>query len=152
MPPPGRPRNDEETCVLSVRLPVSMRHELDRYIDRLETQVGIKASRTDMIRHALRTLLEGQGIAVREVGVVIEEGGRENKPAPQLTSAMLIQEYIDMHRHEDILLKEMSAWVRQEYHTRTGLVFRDPKRAILKFADRGMLIKVESGVYRVAGQ
>jgi len=46
--------------VLAVRVPVALRHELDRYLDALETRVGLKASRNEIIRHALRLFLETQ--------------------------------------------------------------------------------------------
>jgi hypothetical protein len=56
--PRGRPQRDEPTCVLAVRVPVALRDELDRYLDALETRVGLKASRNEIIRHALRLFLE----------------------------------------------------------------------------------------------
>jgi hypothetical protein len=43
-----------------VRVPVALRNELDRYLDALETRVGLKASRNAIIRHALRLFLETQ--------------------------------------------------------------------------------------------
>jgi len=58
--PQGRPKRDEPTCVLAVRVPVALRDALDRYLDALETRVGLKASRNEIIRHALRLLLETQ--------------------------------------------------------------------------------------------
>ena len=56
----GRPQGDEHTCVLAVRVPVALREELDRYLDALETRLGLKASRNAIIRHALRMFLEAQ--------------------------------------------------------------------------------------------
>jgi hypothetical protein len=56
----GRPPGDEPTCVLAVRVPVALREELDRSLDALETRLGLKASRTAIIRHALRVLLAAQ--------------------------------------------------------------------------------------------
>ena len=56
----GRPQGDEPTCVLAVRVPVALREELDRYLDALETRLGLKASRNAIIRHALRLFLEAQ--------------------------------------------------------------------------------------------
>jgi len=53
----GRPKGDESTCVLAVRVPIALREELDRYLDALETRIGLKASRTAIIRHALRRFL-----------------------------------------------------------------------------------------------
>ncbi len=58
--PRGRPTRDEPTCVLAVRVPVALRDALDRYLDALETRVGLKASRNEIIRHALRLFLETQ--------------------------------------------------------------------------------------------
>jgi len=56
----GRPKRDEPTCVLAVRVPVALREELDRYLDALESRSGLKASRNEIIRHALRLFLEVQ--------------------------------------------------------------------------------------------
>jgi len=56
----GRPPGDEPTCVLAVRVPVALREELDRYLDALETRLGLKASRNEIIRHALRVFLAAQ--------------------------------------------------------------------------------------------
>ena len=53
----GRPKGDESTCVLAVRVPIALREELDRYLDALETRVGLKASRNAILRHALRRFL-----------------------------------------------------------------------------------------------
>jgi len=56
----GRPKGDEPTCVLAVRVPVALREELDRYLDALETRLGLKGSRNEIIRHALRLFLVAQ--------------------------------------------------------------------------------------------
>jgi hypothetical protein len=56
----GRPKGDEPTCVLAVRVPIALREQLDRYLDALETRVGLKASRNEIIHHALRQLLEAE--------------------------------------------------------------------------------------------
>jgi hypothetical protein len=58
--PRGRPTRDEPTCVLAVRVPIALRNALDRYLDALETRVGLKASRNAIIRHALRLFLATQ--------------------------------------------------------------------------------------------
>ena len=63
--PQGRPKRDEPTCVLAVRVPVALRDALDRYLDALETRIGLKASRNAIIRHALRLFLETQHPAGR---------------------------------------------------------------------------------------
>jgi hypothetical protein len=69
--PRGRPKRDEPTCVLAVRVPVALCNELDRYLDALETRVGLKASRNAIIRHALRLFLEAQ-----------QQMGRPTPPPP----------------------------------------------------------------------
>ncbi len=56
----GRPKSDEPTWVLAVRVPMALREQLDRYLDALETQIGLKASRNEIIRHALRQFLEAE--------------------------------------------------------------------------------------------
>jgi metal-responsive CopG/Arc/MetJ family transcriptional regulator len=45
---------------LAVRVPIALREQLDRYLDALETRVGLKASRNEIIRHALRQFLEAE--------------------------------------------------------------------------------------------
>ena len=50
----GRPQGDEPTCVLAVRVPIALREALDRYLDALETRIGLKASRTCCMRHIPR--------------------------------------------------------------------------------------------------
>src|SRR2546421_12636409 len=56
--PQGRPKRDEPTCVLAVRVPVALRAALDRSLDALEPRLGLKARRKAIIRHALRLVLE----------------------------------------------------------------------------------------------
>jgi hypothetical protein len=56
----GRPKRDEPTCVLAVRVPVALREALDRDLDALEARLGLKASRNEIIRHALRQFLAAQ--------------------------------------------------------------------------------------------
>lgn len=63
--PPGRPKRDEPTCVLAVRVPVALRDALDRSLDALETRVGLKARRNAISRHALRLFLATQQPAGR---------------------------------------------------------------------------------------
>jgi hypothetical protein len=41
-------------------VPIALREELDRYLDALETRLGLKASRNAIIRHALRRFLAAQ--------------------------------------------------------------------------------------------
>jgi hypothetical protein len=56
----GRPQGDESPCVLAVHVPIALREQLDRSLDVLEPRVGLKASRNESSRHALRQLLEAE--------------------------------------------------------------------------------------------
>lgn len=56
----GRPQGDEETCVIAIRIPVALRDRLDRYLDRLETQHGLKGNRAAVSRRALEKFLDEQ--------------------------------------------------------------------------------------------
>ena len=56
----GRPKSNIETEVIAVRIPVELGERLDRYLDRLETQTGIKSNRNSMVRHALRLFLDAE--------------------------------------------------------------------------------------------
>jgi hypothetical protein len=53
----GRPRGAPSTIV-NLRIPVALLAELDRYIDRLESQTGLKANRGMIVRRALALFLE----------------------------------------------------------------------------------------------
>jgi len=53
----GRPKGVPSTIV-NLRIPVDLLAELDRYIDRLEVQTGLKAHRGMMARRALALFLE----------------------------------------------------------------------------------------------
>lgn len=55
--PVGRPKA-EPSVVLNIRVPVSLVGQLDRYLDRLETQTGLKANRGMIARHALEVFLD----------------------------------------------------------------------------------------------
>ena len=63
--PKDVPNATRPTCVLAVRVPIVLRDALDRSLDALETRVGLKASRNEIIRHALRLFLETQQPAGR---------------------------------------------------------------------------------------
>jgi hypothetical protein len=69
--PVGRPKSEVETEVIAVRIPVELRERLDRYLDRLETETGIKANRNSIVRHTLKLFLDAQGKATpgREDGL-----------------------------------------------------------------------------------
>ena len=53
----GRPKGPPSTIV-NLRLPLELVARLDRYIDRLETQTGLKAHRGMIARRALELFLE----------------------------------------------------------------------------------------------
>jgi hypothetical protein len=54
--PVGRPKGEPSTIV-NVRLPLTLVAELDRYLDRLERQTGLKANRGMITRRALALFL-----------------------------------------------------------------------------------------------
>jgi len=57
MKPRGRPKGEPSTIV-NVRFPVALLARLDRYLDRLEVQTGLKANRGMIARRALEIFLE----------------------------------------------------------------------------------------------
>jgi hypothetical protein len=57
MKPRGRPKGEPSTIV-NVRFPVVLLARLDRYLDRLEVQTGLKANRGRIARRALELFLE----------------------------------------------------------------------------------------------
>jgi hypothetical protein len=54
--PVGRPKGAPSTIV-NVRLPLTLVAQLDRYLDRLERQTGLKANRGMIARRALECFL-----------------------------------------------------------------------------------------------
>jgi len=52
----GRPKGEPSTIV-NVRLPLLLVAQLDRYLDRLERQTGLKANRGMIARRALELFL-----------------------------------------------------------------------------------------------
>jgi hypothetical protein len=52
----GRPKSEPSTIV-NVRLPLTLVAQLDRYLDRLERQTGLKANRDMIMRRALACFL-----------------------------------------------------------------------------------------------
>jgi hypothetical protein len=58
--PVGRPTGVPSTIV-NVRLPLTLVAELDRYLDRLERQTGLKANRGMIARRALALFLASHG-------------------------------------------------------------------------------------------
>jgi hypothetical protein len=55
-PPVGRPKGEPSTIV-NVRLPLTLLAQLDRYLDQLEWQTGLKANRGMIARRALALFL-----------------------------------------------------------------------------------------------
>jgi hypothetical protein len=55
-PPVGRPKGEPSTIV-NVRLPLTLLAQLDRYLDQLEWQTGLKANRGMIARRALERFL-----------------------------------------------------------------------------------------------
>jgi hypothetical protein len=55
--PGGRPKGEPSTIV-NVRLPLALLARLDRYLDRLEVQPGLKANRGMITRRALELFLD----------------------------------------------------------------------------------------------
>ena len=55
----GRPKGEAST-VTNIRLPVALVHRLDRYLDKLETETGLRTNRAGIIRHALKVFLESK--------------------------------------------------------------------------------------------
>ena len=60
--PVGRPKGEPSTIV-NVRLPLTLVAELDRYLDRLERQTGLKANRGMIARRALGLFLASHASA-----------------------------------------------------------------------------------------
>src|SRR5437867_11504975 len=58
--PVGRPQGAPSTIV-NVRLPLTLVAQLDRYLDRLERQTGLKANRGMIARRALALFLASHG-------------------------------------------------------------------------------------------
>jgi len=61
--PVGRPKSAPSTIV-NVRLPLTLVAALDRYLDRLERQTGLKANRGMITRRALELFLASHAPAV----------------------------------------------------------------------------------------
>jgi hypothetical protein len=53
----GRPKGLPST-IINLRIPIDLLAQLDRYIDRLEVQTGLKANRGMIARRALELFLE----------------------------------------------------------------------------------------------
>jgi hypothetical protein len=67
-PPPkqaGRPKGAPSTIV-NLRIPLALLAQLDRYIDQLEVQTGLKANRGMIARRALELFLETRSTGKRK--------------------------------------------------------------------------------------
>ena len=60
--PVGRPKGEPSTIV-NVRIPLPLLAQLDRYLDRLEGQTGLKANRGMIARRALELFLASHAAA-----------------------------------------------------------------------------------------
>ena len=58
--PPGPP-----STIVNLRIPVDLLAQLDRYIDQLEVQTGLKANRAMIARRALALFLETHATGTR---------------------------------------------------------------------------------------
>jgi hypothetical protein len=56
----GRPPGEAST-VVNVRIPLPLVQRLDRYLDQLETETGLRTNRGAILRHALKVFLESKG-------------------------------------------------------------------------------------------
>ena len=61
----GRPKGAPSTIV-NLRIPLDLLAQLDRYIDQLESQTGLKANRAMIARRALELFLETRSIGKRK--------------------------------------------------------------------------------------
>ena len=64
----GRPKGAPSTIV-NLRIPVDLLAQLDRYIDRLEVQTGLKANRGMIARRALELFLETRATGKSELSL-----------------------------------------------------------------------------------
>jgi hypothetical protein len=57
----GRPKGEVST-VVNVRLPLHLVQRLDRYLDKLETETGLRTNRGAILRQTLHVFLESKGM------------------------------------------------------------------------------------------
>jgi hypothetical protein len=57
----GRPKGEVST-VVNVRLPLHLVQRLDRYLDKLETETGLRTNRGAILRQTLSGFLESKGM------------------------------------------------------------------------------------------
>ncbi|HMI09940.1 MAG TPA: HNH endonuclease [Candidatus Saccharimonadales bacterium] len=67
--------------------------------------------------------------------------------APQHSQSSLILQYYKMRPNEPVPHSEAVDWAIAEWLSLTGKIFRDPDRAVRDLSQKGILIKVEKGVY-----
>jgi hypothetical protein len=65
-----------------------------------------------------------------------------------MTQTELMLKYFLDHPNRDIPHAEAVDWATAEWERMTGRKFRDPDRQIRKFAQQGVLQKIEKGIYR----
>ncbi len=65
-----------------------------------------------------------------------------------MSQSDLLMEYFKKHPKKDIPHHKIVDWATVEWKRRTGMVFRDPDRAIRKLHQMGVLQKIKKGVYR----
>ena len=76
------------------------------------------------------------------------EGKQMTMNSEENKQADLIMEFFKKNPKREVKHPEIVDWVVEEYKKRTGMVFRDPDRAIRKLSQEGQLIKVSKGVYK----
>lgn len=67
--------------------------------------------------------------------------------AKNVSQSQLILEYYKARPNEAISHQDAVDWAVAEWAKRTGGVFRDPDRAVRKWSQVGVLIKISKGVY-----
>lgn len=66
---------------------------------------------------------------------------------PKISQASLILQYYKQRPNEPIAHSDAVDWATEEWLRLTGKVFRDPDRAVRRFSQVGILVKVAKGVY-----
>jgi hypothetical protein len=66
---------------------------------------------------------------------------------PKISQASLILKYYSDRPNQAIPHSEAVDWATEEWAKLTGKVFRDPDRAVRRFSQVGILVKVAKGVY-----
>ncbi len=65
----------------------------------------------------------------------------------RISQAALILQYYSARPNQPIPHSEAVDWATTEWMQLTGQVFRDPDRAVRKYAQKGILVKVSKGTY-----